>query len=201
LLTTYDGKGPGSSLIDHLRRSVDQDVENLQRLRNALDRTRLVSLASRIYRSRRVLLFGGDLVISLINFLQYNFMLLGIPVESGVTPGQTLHLARTCSRRDLVIAISFQRGLRQTVEGLRSARANGAYCVGLTDTFISPIARFSDENFLVSIQAVFGTSYAAAMSFLSAMLTACAYYRRDRTLALMRKADEEQRVGFRWYQE
>ena len=201
LLTTYDGKATGSNLADHVRRSIDQDVENLQRLRNALDRTRLVSLASRIYRSRRVLLFGGDLVISLINFLQYNFMLLGIPVESGVTPGQTLHLARTCSRRDLVIAISFQRGLRQTVEGLRSARANGAYCVGLTDTFISPVARFSDENFLVSIQALFGTSYAAAMSFLSAMLTACAYYRRDRTLALMRKADEEQRVGFRWYQE
>jgi DNA-binding MurR/RpiR family transcriptional regulator len=201
LLSAYDGKEPGSNISAHTRRSIDQSLKNLQGLRNTLDFVRLAALPQRIYKARRVLVFGGDAAISLVLCLQYYFMLLGIPVETGITPGQTVHLARTCGHRDLVIAISFQRGLRQTVEGLRQARANGAYCVGLTDTFVSPIARFADESFLVSIKAPFGTCYAAPMAFLNALATACAYFRRKRTLRLMNKADEEQRHGFRWYPE
>lgn len=199
LLSAYDRKEAGSNIAGHARRSIDQSLKNLQGVRNTLDFPRLAALPRRIYKARRVLLFGGDLAVSLVTYLQYCFMLLGISVESGLTPGQTVHLARTCRHRDLVIAISFQRGLRQTVEGLQQARANGAYCVGVTDTFVSPIARFADESFLVSVDAPFGTSYAAPMAFLNALVTVCAYFRRRRTLTLLRKADEEQRHGFRWY--
>lgn len=201
LLSAYDGKGKSSdsNLAAHVRRAFEQDLKNLQGVRNAIDIERLAALPRRIYAARRVLILGGDLTISLVTFLQYNFMLLGIPVEAATTPGQTVHLVRSCGSRDLVIAISFQRGLRQTVEGLEQARANGAYCVGLTDTFVSPIARSAHESFLVSISAPFGTSYAAPMAFLNALVNACAHYRPARTVALMRKADEEQKHGFRWY--
>ena len=201
VVSAYGEEAPESDLAAHVRRSLDQALKNIQGLKNSIDLKRLAALPSRIYAARRVLLFGGDLSISLVVFLQYNFTLLGIPVEAAITPGQTVHLARTSGRKDLVIGISFQRGLRQTVEGLQQARANGAYCVGLTDTFVSPIARSAHESFLVSIQAPFGTSYAAPMAFLSALIASCAYFRRNRTLALMRKADEEQRHGFRWYPE
>jgi RpiR family carbohydrate utilization transcriptional regulator len=201
LLSTYDGKSPDSDPAAHARRSLEQDLENIQALRNTLDPGRLATLARRIYGSKRVLLLGGDLSITLVTFLQYHFMLLGIPVEAATTPGQTVHLVRSCGRRDLVIAISFQRGLRQTVEGLQQARAKGAYCVGMTNTFVSPIARFAHESFLVAISAPFATSYVAPMAFFNALLNIFAHERPERTLALMRKADEEQRHGFRWYPE
>lgn len=201
LLSAYDGKSPVSSPAAHVRRALDQDLKNIQGLRNSLDVDRLTALPRRIYRARRVLLLGGDLAISLVTLLQYQLTLLGVPVEAATTPGQTVHLTRNCGRRDLVIAISFQRGLRQTVEGIRQARANGAYCVGVTDTFVSPIARFADETFLVSISSPFATSYAAPMAFFNALNNVCAYYRRSRTLALMRTADEEQRHGFRWWRD
>lgn len=201
ILAAYDGTRADSTLVSHVRRAIDQSLKNIQGLRNTLDVKRLAALPRRIYGARRVLIFGGDLSITLVTFLQYNFMVLGIPSESATTPGQAAHLARASNRRDLVIAISFQRGLRQTVEGLQQARANGAYCVGVTNTFVSPVARFANETFLVSIAAPFGTSYAAPIAFLSGLVTACAHYRRGRTLALMRKADEEERIGFRWYRE
>ena len=199
LLSAYDGQRSESNLASHIRRSLDQDLKNLHGLRNTIEAARLAALPRRIYAARRTLILGGDLSISLVSFLQYNFMLLGIPVETATTPGQTVHLVRSCGRRDLVIAMSFQRGLRQTVEGLKQARANGAYCVGITDAFVSPIARFANESFLVSIGAPFGTSYVGPMALLNALLNACAHYRPERTLALMRKADEEQKHGFRWY--
>jgi RpiR family carbohydrate utilization transcriptional regulator len=46
----------------------------------------------------------------------------------------------------LLIAMSFRRSLRQTVEGLRQARANEAFCIGIADTLVSPIARFESGS-------------------------------------------------------
>jgi DNA-binding MurR/RpiR family transcriptional regulator len=133
-----------------------------------------------------------------VNFLEYNLTILGLTTLTGVTAGQVAHTVRTVGKEDLVIAISFRRGLRQTVEGLQQARAKGAYCVGITDTFVSPIARSAQT----SIESPsFGGSYVAPMAFLNVLVVACANHRRARTLALLKEADKEQRSAFRWYRE
>jgi DNA-binding MurR/RpiR family transcriptional regulator len=188
-----------SSLISHARRSLEQDIHNLHALRNTLDLNRVAALAKRLYDARRILLLGGDMATSLIDFLEYKLTLLGLPVATAHTPGKTLHAVRSLTRKDLVVAVSFRRGLRQTVEGIQHAQARGAYCVGITDTFVSPIARFSDEFFLTSVEAPFSNSYTAPMSLLQVVFNACAHYRRPRTVALLKEVDYEQRHGFRWY--
>jgi len=189
----------GSSILSHGHEALEQDIRNLHALRNTLDIKRVVLLAKRIHQARRIILLGGDLAISLVHFLDYRLNLLGFPVTSATIPGYTANATRNCGKHDLVIAISFRRGLRQTVEGLQQAHENGAYCVGITDTFISPIARFSDESFLMPVEAHLSNSYAAPMSFLNVLLTVCAHYRRARTVRILKKVDQEQRHGFRWY--
>jgi DNA-binding MurR/RpiR family transcriptional regulator len=188
-----------SSLIAQGRKALDQDFENLQILRNTLDMNRLVALVARLYKARRILILGGDLATSLVDYLEYSLLLLGFPVIAATAPGRTTHAARGIGRNDLVIAISFRRGLRQTVEGMEQARANGAYCVGITNTFVSPIARLSDECFLTPVEAYLSNSYAAPMSFINVFLTLVAQFRRGRILTILKKVDEEQRHGFRWY--
>jgi RpiR family carbohydrate utilization transcriptional regulator len=190
-----------ASIPSYVRESLEQDARNLQALRNSLEYARVERLARRVHDARRVLLIGGDLAGSLITYFEYHFTLLGITVLTGTTPGQTAHVTRALGRRDLVFAISFRRGLRQTVEGVQQAKQRGAYCVGITDTFVSPVARFADESFLASVEtSSFGASYAAPMALLNVILVACANYRRSRTLKLLRDADKEQRLGFRWYE-
>ena len=99
------------------------------------------------------------------------------------------------------IDISYGRGLRQTVEGLRQARDNGAYCVGITNTLVSPIGQFAHESFLTSIETPsFGSSYVAPMALFNVIVVACANHRRSRTLTLMKQLEQEQRHGFRWYE-
>jgi DNA-binding MurR/RpiR family transcriptional regulator len=188
-----------SSLESHCRRALDQDLHNLHALRNILDMKRLAGLAERIYSAKRTLIIGGDMAVSLVEFLDYKLTLLGLDVVTATTPGKTVHAVSNLRKKDLLIAISFRRGLRQTVEGLQQAKANGAYCVGITDTFVSPIARFADECFLTSVEAPFSNSYTAPMSLIHLIFTICAHYRRARTLALLRKVDQEQRYGFRWF--
>ena len=188
-----------SSVLSHGQKAIEQDVRNLHALRNTLDMRKVVALANRIHKARRILILGGDLAISLVNFLEYRLTLLGFPAIAATTPGHAANTARNCAKQDLVIAISFRRGLRQTVEGLQQAHANGAYCVGITDTFISPVARFADECFLTPVEAHLGNSYTAPMSFLNVLLTVCAHQHRQRTVRILKKADQEQRHGFRWY--
>ncbi len=188
--------------IPSVRDSLDRDQKNFASLRNSLDTRRLARLAQRIWSARRVILLGGDLASALIFYLEHHLVILGLPVFSATSPGRVVHLVRTAGKRDLVLAISFHRALRQTVEGMRQAKAKGAHCVGITDTFVSPIARFADECFIVSVETChFGDSYAGPMALLNIILVACANYRRGRALALAREAAQEQQYGFRWYED
>jgi DNA-binding MurR/RpiR family transcriptional regulator len=184
----------------HVRDSLEQDLKNLQGLKNSLDAQRLVTLAKRFYDARRIVLLAGDLALQLAHYFEYQISLLGLPIFVATSAGRTLHLVRTVNKQDLVIAISFRRGLRQTVEGAQQARVRGAYCVGISDTYVSPLARECDEIFLASIESTsFGASYAAPIALLNAILAAVGQYRRTQTLALAKELAEEQRKGVRWY--
>lgn len=184
----------------YIRESLEQDLKNLQGLKNSLDARRLVGLAKRLYGARRILLLAGDLATYLANYFEYQISVVGLPVFAATSSGRIAHLVRTVNKQDLVVAISFRRGLRQTVEGAQQARARGAYCVGIADTFLSPLARECDELFIASIESTsFAASYTAPIALLNAILATCAQYRRAQTLEMVKELAEEQRKGFRWY--
>jgi RpiR family carbohydrate utilization transcriptional regulator len=199
-LDTMQSAGRVSSMPTYVREALEQDLKNLHGLKNSLDAPRLVSLAKRFYDARRIVILAGDLAAILADYLEYQITLLGLPVFTGTSAGRIAHLVRTVNKNDLVLAISFRRGLRQTVEGVHLAKAHGAYCVGITDTYVSPLARECDEVFLASVESTsFGASYAAPIAFVNAILVACGQYRRPQTLAIVKEIAEEQRKGFRWY--
>jgi RpiR family carbohydrate utilization transcriptional regulator len=200
-LDTMESSGRGeTSMPAYIREALEQDLKNLHGLKNSLDAARLTSLAKRVYDARRIVLLAGDLASFLADYLEYQITLLGLPVFKGTSAGRIAHLVRTVNNRDLVLAISFRRGLRQTVEGVHLAKARNAYCIGITDTYVSPLARECDEVFLASVESTtFGASYAAPVALVNAILAACAQYRRPQTLAILKEIAEEQRKGFRWY--
>ena len=199
-LDTMQSAGRETSMPAYVRDALEQDLKNLQGLKNSLDAHRLVALAKRFYEARRIVLLAGDLAAVLVLYLEYQTTLLGLPVFTATSAGRIAHLVRTLNHKDIVLAISFRRGLRQTVEGAQLARARGAYCVGIADTYLSPLARECDEVFLASVDSTsFGASYTAPVALVNAILAACGQYRRPQTMALLKEIAEEQRNGFRWY--
>ncbi len=190
------------SKFAYIADSIDRDLKNLQALKNSLDAERLNELAKRLYAARRIVLLGGDLAASLVEYLEYQSSLLGLPVFSAVSPGRIGHLTRSLTKDDVIIAVSFRRGLRQTVDGARKACERGAYCVAITDTFLSPLAKSANETFLAGIESTsFGASYAAPVALINALLVACGQVRKAETMEIVREISEEQRHGFRWFQE
>ena len=191
-----------SDIPTHVHDSLSQDQKNLGGLRNSVDAERLGALAKRIWSAKRIVLVAGDLAASLVLYFEYHLSMLGLPVFAAVNPGRIVTVLRSASKNDLVIGISFHRGLRQTVEGLRQASSKGAYCVGITDTLVSPIIRFSDEFFLTSVATQhFGDSYVAPTALINVLLGACANYRREHTLRLMREAEQDEQRGYRWFED
>ena len=199
-LDTMQRADRDSNMPAFVRDALGQDLKNLQGLKNSLDAQRLAALARRFYEARRIVILASDLAALLAEYLEYQISLLGLPVFSARSAGRIVHLTRALNKRDLAIGITFRRGLRQTVEGVQQARAHGAYCVGISDTYLSPIARECDEFFVASTESTsFAASYVAPVALIDAILAACAQYRRPHTLALLEEIAEEQRKGARWY--
>ena len=195
-----NGFASDSDVSAHLEDSLARDAQNLSAIRRSLDAARITAVAARLYEARRIVLIGGDLASTLVTFLHYNLTVIDLPAAACTRPGEVVHAVRGLQKSDLVIAITFRRGLRQTVEGLRQARAKGAFCVGVTDTHLSPLARFAHEYFVTPVRsALYGVSYVAPMAFLNTLLVACAASQRARTIQMLKAADAEQRTGFRWY--
>lgn len=185
-----------------IARSLERDLYNLKQLRHSLDSSRVIALAKHLYRARRILIIGGDMTCSLGLFLDYNFAMLGLNSEAAFGAGQIIHRVRHARKQDVVIAISFGRGLHQTVMGLKTAHDGGAFCVGLSDSYVSPLTRHSDQFFVTSSERVsFADSYVAAMAFLNVLLVACANVQRRRTLSVLKEVAHEQQTGYRWYTE
>ena len=70
------------SVADHVRHSLEREMENLSRLQSALDPQAVVELARRIHRARRILVVGADLAASLSWFLAYGLLPLGFDAEA-----------------------------------------------------------------------------------------------------------------------
>lgn len=182
--------------IEHV---LSADVTNLETLRSRLDIERLLRLADDLCQARRILVFCGDLAATLGEYLAYHLVVLGLPCVKSVLPGEAEHLARTAGEGDVVVGITFGKGLRQTVEPFRVAAGNGAYCVGLTDTLVSPLARYADEIFhSPRSSAVIGESYVAPIALLNALIAACGAVDPERTQARLAHASESQKHGHRW---
>src|ERR1700682_568882 len=199
-LDTMQSAGEKATIPAYIRDSLDQDLKNLHGLKHSLDAPRLVALAKRFHAARRIVVIAGDLAVYLAHYLEYQIAMLGLPIFAAVSAGRITHMVRTLNGKDLVLAISFRRGLVQTVAGAEQARARGAYCVGISDTYLSPLVRECDEVFLASIQSTsFGASYTAPIALINAILVACGQYRRPQSLALLKEIAEEQRKGARWH--
>ena len=185
-----------------MRTCLNQELKNFRAFYNGVDLKRLEKVARRLWKAHRILLLGGDFAACLVAYFHYQLNILGLPVFTAIAPGSAVHSVRNLGKGDVVIAISFRRGLRMTIEGIQQARKLGAYCMGITDTYISPVARFSDEFFITPVDTTsFGVSYSAPLCLLNVLVVAMAEIHRPKTLQIMRKVAEEQRHGFRFYEE
>ncbi len=190
------------TVSDHVRFCVEKDVEGLNMFLANIDSDRIVELAKKIRQSRRILVIGVDLAASLSWFLAYGLTPLGFDAEAPVGSTGTLrHKIDLLTEKDLLIAISFGRCLRETVDAAIRGRERGVPTFGITDSLTNPISANCDGCLVASTDSPsFTGSYVASMALMNAILTATAHLEPNSSLARLRKTEEEYRDGNRWCQ-
>ncbi len=193
----------GRSARDHVRQCLEEDFERVRSLRSSLQIAQVMSLARQIHRSRRVVVVGIDLAASLSWFLAYALRALGCDAEAPVgSAGSLLHRVRFLTDKDLVIAISFRKCLRETVDAVLRARTRGVPTFGITDSSATPVARYCDRYITLSIESSsIPGSYVAAMAVLNTIIVAYVHQAPKRSLAALRQIEQEYTSGVRWFQE
>jgi DNA-binding MurR/RpiR family transcriptional regulator len=191
------------SVTDQVQHCLERDVESLSVLRSSLEVNRAVDLAKRIHGARRILVVGVDLAASLAWFLAYGLTPLGFEAEAPVgSTGNLQHKIDLLTSKDLMIAISFGKCLRETVEAVERAHAHGVPTFGITDSSTTPIALHCDDHILASTSSPsFTGSYVAPMALLNTIIVACAHLQPKRALAMLSRTEQEYRTGSRWYKE
>jgi DNA-binding MurR/RpiR family transcriptional regulator len=189
------------SLPDRIRHSVEMDVRNIHDLQSNLDTDNILGFARRINGARRILIIGIDLAASLSWHLAYGLTALGLAAEAPVgSSGNVQRRIRTLGNKDLLIAISFGRCLRETVEAALQAKRQGVPTFGITDSEQTPISEICEDCCFASVASPsFGGSYVAPMSLLGAILVACAHTQTARSLEMLKLSEHEDRTGRRWY--
>lgn len=189
------------TITDYIEHSLEMETNNLDKLRSTLTAREVIDTARTISRARRILVVGIDLAAALSHLLSYSLASLGFDSEAPTGSAGNLHQkVRLLSSKDLLIAISFGRCLKETVDAVIRAGKGGVPTFGITDSDKSPIAHFCDSHWIASIaNPSFNASYVAPVAAITALLVACAHLQQERSLAWMREKEKELKSGNRWY--
>jgi len=191
------------SVADYVHQSIEKDLENLNRLKASLDVEKVIELAKQIHVTRRIIIVGIDFAASLAISLGYGLLRLGCDAEAPpATSGLVHNKISIMTGKDLLVAISFGKCLRETVEAAKRARRLGVPTFGITDSDKTPIARFCDQHIVTSTgRSSFIDSYVAPVAAINAILIACAHNQPKRSLKLLEQFDKESASVARWYEE
>lgn len=191
------------SIVSRVNQSLAQDFQNLSSLKTTINPDEVVEFAKQIHRSKRIIVLGVDFAAGLAMSLTYGLVRLGCDAESPVGHTGTVQgKIKLMTDRDLLIAITFGRGLRETVEAVQRAREKNVPTFGITDSNKGPLARHCDRYLLASTdRSSFLDSYVAPISVINAILVASAHIKPKRALEWLEQSDREYESGKRWYRE
>lgn len=191
------------SVIDYVNQSIDNDLANLNSLKSSFDAKKIIGLAKQIQGSRRIMVVGLDFASSLALSLSYALVRLGCDAEAPVgSSGSVQNKVSILTPKDLLIAISFGKCLRETVEAVLQARERNVPTFGITDGDATPIARYCDSYVTTSTgRSSFLDSYVAPVALINAILVACAHSRPKRSLETLAHFDKGPGARSRWFQE
>jgi len=93
--------------------------------------------------------------------------------------------------KDLVVAISFPRYTRQTIEGAAYAKKAGARILAITDSIVSPLAQWADLTLTAeSDLGSFIESFTAPLSVINALITAVGRKQKTKTISVLEQLEK-----------
>lgn len=162
---------------DVLGAVLNTDIENLRELEAQADREAFNNVVEQIRKARNIYILGvrsSSFVAGYLNFYMH-LLFENVTLVQSNAAGEILEQLFRIGPEDVLIAISFPRYSKVTINTVQFARDRGATIVAMTDNDLSPIYQMSDAALLAPCEMIsFVDSMAAPVSVINALLLALA---------------------------
>ncbi|KKM10184.1 N-acetylmannosamine kinase [Clostridiales bacterium PH28_bin88] len=177
---------------DHvLDKVLRNDITNIRLTLEESSREDFTEAVSMILAAKNIYIISLRSATALGQFLNFylHLLLKNCRIISGA--GTLFEQLTAVEKGDLVIGISFPRYSRQTVEGLKYAQEKGATTLAITDSVISPLAKFAKVALVAhSDMASFIDSFVAPLSVINALIIAVGSKESHKTEEALRQLEE-----------
>ena len=190
----------GQTMSHILAQSLEKDLTNLSRVQAALDPDHMEAVARALLSANKVLVVGFDLAHSAAFWLAYSLSMIGVDAEAPVERALAGYKSHRLEKGDILVAITFRRCMKSTVEAATVAHDRGAGVIAITDSETNAIATRADYVLQSSIEhPVVSASQAALMGLLNAIVVTCTQLDKARALDALSFTDAEYDEGGRWW--
>ena len=169
-----------------------QDIENITETMKQISVDDFRHFVKALNSAKRIVIIGLRSAHSLavlmgvaLEFLQRDVWI----VQPGI--GDMWDRLLGLRKDDVVVGICFPRYTKETVEVLRFAHENGIKTLAITDSPISPLAKYAQCVLPARCKMdSFIESFTAALSLINAIVTAAGVYRKDATMNSLNKLEK-----------
>ncbi len=163
---------------DVLSAVVQSDMDKLRMMVSEADRTAFDQVVDRIMNARHIYILGVRSSSFVAGYLNFYLHLLSenVTLVQSNAAGEIFEQLLRIGPEDVMIAISFPRYSRVTVNTVRFAKDRGAGIVAITDNVHSPVYQMADAALLAPCEMIsFVDSMVAPLSLVNALLIAVGY--------------------------
>ena len=169
------------------------DADKLRRTMEEIDHASFEAAIDKIVSAENVYIIGVLSSSSLAGFLNMNFRMIfdNVKLVQTTSGSEMFEQIMRIGEKDVMIAISFPRYSKRTINAVEYARQKNANVVALTDSKMSPIAAYANQLLIAqSDMASFVDSLVAPLSIINAMIVAVARKKQDELTERLRALEE-----------
>ena len=155
----------------------ESDMSKLRYMAEQSNPDDFSSAVNRISEAKHVYIFGMRSSTFVAGYLHFYMRLLfqNVTLVQASSAGEVFEQLLHLGPGDVLIAISFPRYSRITMNAVKFARDRGATIIAVTDNELSPVYQMSDEALLAPCEMIsFVDSMVAPLSLINALLVAMA---------------------------
>lgn len=168
---------------DVLKTVLSSDIDKLRQTLESVSVEDFTSSIDTIMNARRVYVLGARTCFSIASFLGFYLNLISLDVRLITTnsASETFEQIFATGENDVVIAISYPRYSRRTLNAVKYAYDKKSKIIAITDSEISPIVKYADHTLIArSDMSNFVDSLVAPLSIINALIVALVMRNRNK---------------------
>lgn len=168
---------------DILKTVLSSDIDKLRQTLEQVSAEDFTSCIDTIMNSKKVYVLGARTCFSIANFLGFYLNLISLDVRLITTnsASETFEQIFAIDEDDVVIAISYPRYSRRTLNAVKYAHNKNSKVIAITDSEISPIVKYANHSLIArSDMSNFVDSLVAPLSIINALVVALVMRNRDK---------------------